>query len=153
MIEVPSKKQQIPILQFLVWPDRGSNPRSTTLEASTLTISPSMQLKSTVWVTSKPQVLKWLRCRPNLRSSSNNRCFVLFQTFAFCFITLREPCNNQRPRFDIAWLRVTNHLYHGFPTLTFKAKRNETERNEIKRNETKPIKTKRNETKFFQIEM
>ena len=36
------------------------------------------------------------------------------------FITPREPCNNQRPRFDVAWLRVTNHLYHGFPTLTFK---------------------------------
>jgi hypothetical protein len=36
------------------------------------------------------------------------------------FITLREPCNNQRPRFDIAWLRITNHLYHGFPTFTFK---------------------------------
>ena len=30
------------------------------------------------------------------------------------FITLREPCNNQRPRCDIAWLHVTNHLYHGF---------------------------------------
>ena len=31
------------------------------------------------------------------------------------FITLREPCNNQRPRCDIAWLHITNHLYHGFP--------------------------------------
>ena len=29
-------------------------------------------------------------------------------------ITLRELCNNQRSRCDIAWLRVTNHLYHGF---------------------------------------
>ena len=29
-------------------------------------------------------------------------------------ITLREPCNNQRPRCDITWLHVTNHLYHGF---------------------------------------
>ena len=35
-------------------------------------------------------------------------------------ITLREPCNNQRPGLDIAWLRITNHLYHVFPTLTFK---------------------------------
>ena len=33
------------------------------------------------------------------------------------FITLREPCNNQLPRCDIAWLRVTNYLYHGFPSL------------------------------------
>ena len=31
--------QQIPILLSLVWPDRGSNPRSTALEASTLTIT------------------------------------------------------------------------------------------------------------------
>ena len=30
------------------------------------------------------------------------------------FITIREPCNNQRPRCDIARLHVTNHLYHGF---------------------------------------
>jgi len=30
------------------------------------------------------------------------------------FITLGEPCNNQRPRCDITWLHVTNHLYHGF---------------------------------------
>jgi hypothetical protein len=30
------------------------------------------------------------------------------------FITLREPCNNQWPRCDIAWLHVTNHLYQGF---------------------------------------
>jgi hypothetical protein len=44
-----AEKQQIPILQSFVWPDRCSNPRSTTLEASTLTIAPSMQLKSTVW--------------------------------------------------------------------------------------------------------
>ena len=29
--------------------------------------------------------LKWLRWRPSLRSNSNNRCFVLFQTFTFCF--------------------------------------------------------------------
>jgi hypothetical protein len=28
------------------------------------------------------------------------------------FITFREPCNNQRPRCDIAWLHDTNHLYH-----------------------------------------
>jgi hypothetical protein len=29
------------------------------------------------------------------------------------FITLKEPYNNQRPRCDIAWLHITNHLYHG----------------------------------------
>ena len=30
------------------------------------------------------------------------------------FITVTEPCINQRSRCDIAWLHVTNHLYHGF---------------------------------------
>ena len=34
------------------------------------------------------------------------------------FITLRVPCNNQRPRCDIAWRHATNYLYHGFPGKT-----------------------------------
>jgi hypothetical protein len=34
-----AEKQQIPILKSLVWPDRGSNPRSTALEASTLALN------------------------------------------------------------------------------------------------------------------
>ena len=36
------------------------------------------------------------------------------------FITLREPFNNQLPRFDIAWLHVTNQLYHSLPSYTVK---------------------------------
>ena len=36
------------------------------------------------------------------------------------FITLREPCNNQQTRCDIAWLHVTDHLYHGLQTETVK---------------------------------
>jgi hypothetical protein len=31
-------------------------------------------------------------------------------------LLLDEPCSSQRPC-DIAWLRVINHLYHGFPEL------------------------------------
>jgi hypothetical protein len=37
-----TEKQRIPISYSLVWPDRGSKPRSTELEVSTLTITPSL---------------------------------------------------------------------------------------------------------------
>jgi hypothetical protein len=38
-----AEKQQISILLSLVWPDRGSNPRSTALEPSKLIITPLMR--------------------------------------------------------------------------------------------------------------
>ena len=44
-------------------------------------------------------------CRQQLRHTLNLVC---------SFITLREPCNNQRPICDIVWIHVTNHLYHDF---------------------------------------
>ena len=34
--------------------------------------------------------------------------------FFVIYISERKPCNNRRPRCDIEWLHVTNHLYHGF---------------------------------------
>ena len=49
MIPIPpvaalsAEKQQLPLLKSLVWPDVDSNPRSTTLETSTLTITPHMR--------------------------------------------------------------------------------------------------------------
>jgi hypothetical protein len=39
-----AEKLQIPMVWSLVWTDRGSNQRSIALEASTLTITPSMRL-------------------------------------------------------------------------------------------------------------
>ena len=44
-------------------------------------------------------------CRQQLRHTLNLVC---------SFITLREPCNNQRPRCDIELLHVANKVYHGF---------------------------------------
>ena len=44
-VECLAQNQQIPILMSLVWPNQGSNPRSTTLEVSTLTIMPPIQLE------------------------------------------------------------------------------------------------------------
>jgi hypothetical protein len=44
-----AEKQQIPILLSLVLPDRGSNPRCTAPEASTLTITRPMRLKSKIF--------------------------------------------------------------------------------------------------------
>jgi hypothetical protein len=38
--------------------------------------------------------------------------FVSFDLFVI-YLSERKPCNNQRPRCDIEWLHVTNHLYHG----------------------------------------
>ena len=38
-----AEKQQIPLLKSLAWPDVDSNPRSTVLETSTLTITPHMR--------------------------------------------------------------------------------------------------------------
>ena len=57
-------------------------------------------------------------CEQQLRNIKNNtRKYEILHTLNLgcSFIVLRELCNNQRPRCDIAWLHVTNHLYHGFP--------------------------------------
>ena len=55
-------------------------------------------------------------CKQQLRTMNNTCRYEILHTLNLgcTFITLREPCNNQRLRCDIAWLHVTNHIYHGF---------------------------------------
>jgi hypothetical protein len=49
-----------------------------------------------------------------IKQSTQIQDIAHFKYLGCSFITLREPCNKQRPKCDIAWFRVTNHLYHGF---------------------------------------
>ena len=53
-----AEKEQIPILWSLVWSDRGLNPQSTTLEASTLNIMPLMRFGGLQVVSSSPSQKK-----------------------------------------------------------------------------------------------
>ena len=60
------------------------------------------------------------RVRPPLESAPEQlrtRRYEILYTLNMCcsLLTLREPCINQRPRCDIAWVQATNHLYHVFP--------------------------------------
>jgi hypothetical protein len=57
-----------------------------------------------------------LDCKQQLRT--NTRRYEILHTLNLgcSFIILREPCNNQRLRCDIAWLHVINYLYHGVPS-------------------------------------
>ena len=56
-----AEKQQIPILLSLVWPNQGSNPLSTTLERSTLTITPPMQFRESIRVNRKDEYTRFLQ--------------------------------------------------------------------------------------------
>ena len=57
-------------------------------------------------------------CKQQLGTEINTHRYEILHILSLgCnVITLREPCNNQLPRCDIAWLHVTNHLYQGFPS-------------------------------------
>ena len=58
-----------------------------------------------------------IRCYFNKICDNTRKCEILHTLSLGCnFITLKESYNNQRPKFDIAWLHITNHLYNGFPS-------------------------------------
>ena len=76
------EKQQIPISKSLVWPDRGTNPRSTTLEASMLTSIPLMQY---IYVSNKKMNISHLNWQ--LGSVSSKWLFLILYIWLFLFIT------------------------------------------------------------------
>ena len=51
--------------------------------------------------------------KQQLRTNKNTYRYDILHTLNLdcSFITLRESCNNQRPRCDIEWPNATNHLY------------------------------------------
>ena len=67
-----AEKQQMPILESLVWPDRGSNPRPTTLEASTLTITPLMRLFFSLAIHEHLRAFRLGSCHLTFHSSLTN---------------------------------------------------------------------------------
>ena len=67
-------------------------------------------------------VVTWMRyfyliflCQ-NKELRKHARRYEILHTFILgcSFITLEEPCNNQRPKCNITWLHATNHLYYYF---------------------------------------
>jgi hypothetical protein len=67
-----AEKQQMPILESLVWPYRGSSPRPTTLEASTLTITPLMLLFVSLAIHEHLRVFRLGSCHLTFHSSLTN---------------------------------------------------------------------------------
>ena len=64
-----AEKQDIPIFLSLVWPDRGSNPRSTTLEANTL---PTNVVKNTLLYMKRKLKQWWFNNSTNINKINNH---------------------------------------------------------------------------------
>jgi hypothetical protein len=64
--------------------------------------------------------LRIIKLQPRFKvcnKQGNQVCVVHSTEHSGCsFIILREPCNNQQPKCDTAWLHATNH----FPSKTVK---------------------------------
>jgi hypothetical protein len=63
-------KQKLPILYSLVWPYRGSNSQSITLEAITLTITSPMQIKNRNCMIHKPLLFNYYHINVNSYSQT-----------------------------------------------------------------------------------
>ena len=84
-----AEKQQIPILQFLVWSDRDSNLRSTTLEASMLTITHQLLSPLMLWV------------RISIRARCTTLCDKICQWLATGRWFSPGPSTNKTDRYNI----------------------------------------------------
>ena len=95
-----TEKQQIPILYYLVWPDRGWNSWSTSLEASTPTITPPMR-----WNIAPDEWGVFFYLKKHLV------CWVVF----WIVISWRFQCERQGKKltFNCLYFLRQNHLDRG----------------------------------------
>ena len=98
-----AEKQQIPILYSLVWLERGSNPRSTTVESSTLTFTPPMRL-IVYWI-----LELFLHC---------DILFLVFQSIFHIYLSqhvyISHSFSTDKNTFFVLFLLTCDSLYYSF---------------------------------------